>query len=721
MRTRKPPRKTAEVTNVEFTNAAVELLESVSEVNRRALTFVDSIGVIEHRTFADIARGAAQWSKELREDGVEPGDRVVVLAARDPEWRSALLGVLQAGGVAVACRAETPTAELRAIAAHAGAALCVSAQGRPDLFELSKAPVSSANRLDPFRARNAAARLPHDALPDDIALVLYSENAAGPHGARYTHASLLAQAEAGRQWLGAREGERVWCTAPDGSLASIWLLLAAWHEGAGIVVVDQALDAAAHLELLDRFQPAVVWFSDDEYAALASVAASARLELRSIRRALSSDERAEGAVAFREAFGAKVAPAYELDEAIASTSTEPVAEGEPAAVDMLAPQVLPVDEGVAAAAAVSDAAETPSRQEGREAKRARRREEQEAKERRKAEERRLREEAKSRELAEQAAAKERLLAEEAERAEREAARAEERHRVEEAERAEREAARAEERRRAEEERLRVEEELRRAKNEKRHQEEQRREAKEARREEEQAHESRKAEERRLREEAKSRELAERAAAKEREAAVAEERRRAEEERLRAEEERRRSDDGQRDEEGRRAKDEKRREEERRREAKEARRREEQQARESRKAEERRLREEAKSRELAERAAAKEREAAVAEERRRPDERQREEERRRAAVEKADREHLAAQVKARHAEVKRRRDEEHRRDEERRREAAEQAARDQLSPDTLSRISQYTMTELAVDPDTRRDAEESTEPAAAKRDVERDTE
>src|SRR5438046_10522818 len=120
MRLRKPQPEITEVAPVEFTNAGVQLFDSVSQQRRQhALAFGDSIGVIEHRTCAEVAHHSAQWSELLRENGLEPGDRVIVLAGRDREWRATLLGILQAGGVAVPCLARTPASELRAIAAHA--------------------------------------------------------------------------------------------------------------------------------------------------------------------------------------------------------------------------------------------------------------------------------------------------------------------------------------------------------------------------------------------------------------------------------------------------------------------------------------------------------------------------------------------------------------------------------------------------------------------------
>ena len=299
---------------LEFANVGAQLAEAVAQSKRYAITRVDSVGVIERFVSADVAGEVPLWAELMREKGLEPGDRVLVLAGRAWEWRSALLGVLYAGGVAVPCAESTSAAELRALAAHTGAALVVSIPARPDLAERDGPPVLSADELDTVDAAKALAQPPHPSMPGDAGLILYARGATGLQGAVHTHASLIAHADAGDQWLGIREGERVWSTAPDGSAESIWLLLAAWGARANIVIVDLQLDSRAQLELLERLHPAALWFSDEEYGTLASAAARVSVDLGSIRRALVSDESSAGATAFEEAFGTRVTPLFGLNE-----------------------------------------------------------------------------------------------------------------------------------------------------------------------------------------------------------------------------------------------------------------------------------------------------------------------------------------------------------------------------------------------------------------------
>ena len=583
-----------------FANLEVHLLEPRRESKHHAVTNVDPIGVIEHFTFADVAREAGRWAHLLRANGLQPGDRVLVLAGREWAWRCALLGVLRAGGVAVPCPSSLPAEEIRAIAASAGAGHLISIPARPDLVESEGFAVLDADGVDAIDASTASREPAHESLRDDVALVLYARRADGLRGAMHTHASLIAQADGGTHWLGVGEDEPIWCTAADGSPESIWLLLAGWHAGANLVNVELELEPEAMLELLGRLGMAVVWFSDEEYARLESAAPGAWIN-GSINRALLSEDRSSAATAFANAVGAHVAAVFGLAELGVVAGWPPGAEGgdtsltaqpvpgiELAVVgeqgtrlpvglvgDVVvrseAPSLavgyagsgdgVPQSDGwlrfgwrgsLAADGALRLASRSPAELELVDAEAG-------------AEERRRREEEEARELVAAAVA---AAAAEAESARREAAAAEERRAAE-------ETRREEERRRAEQEaKRRAEQETR-----------EREQAEAAARAEREAEERRRAEEeaqRRAEQDARERERAEAAAVAEREA-----------------------------EEGRRAEEEQRQEEERHLQEEEERRRAEHEASE---------REQAEAAAIA--AAAAEREAAAAEERRRAEEAER---------------------------------------------------------------------------------------------------
>src|SRR5437764_3911008 len=306
-------------------NAAVQSVRSGIQNGRYALTYVDAVEVIERHRFVEIAPAAGLWAELLRPLGLEPGSRVIVLAGCDRHWRSALLGVLHAGGVAVPCPASTSPADLGFLAVEGRAVGVVSASRRPELVELLGMPVLSPGDLDPSQRRVTPRG--HDTTPDDFGLILYTPEGAGFRGEAHTHEFLLDQASATARMLGIRRGDTFWSTGPDGSAESIWHTLAAWHVGAEVVIVEAELAPYSKLELLHRLRGGAVWFSDDEYSALAAAHVPRWVDLTHVRHALTDGEPAEGAIAFQEAFGVQAVPATVADEtADAAADSAPVAD-----------------------------------------------------------------------------------------------------------------------------------------------------------------------------------------------------------------------------------------------------------------------------------------------------------------------------------------------------------------------------------------------------------
>src|SRR5262249_34912163 len=85
-------------------NFTRDIIEDISaDRYRPASLAVDGEGVIDRRTFRELAEGAARWSALLRTYGLEPGDCVLVHLGNSPPWPAVLLGALKAGIVAVSC------------------------------------------------------------------------------------------------------------------------------------------------------------------------------------------------------------------------------------------------------------------------------------------------------------------------------------------------------------------------------------------------------------------------------------------------------------------------------------------------------------------------------------------------------------------------------------------------------------------------------------------
>ena len=242
---------------------------------RRALTYLGHDVVIEPRTFFQLAQGASHWATLLRESGVRPGDRILVVAGATPDWVEVMLGALKIGAVTVSLhRAADGIGASTSGSPPRGAKVAV-ASSRAEL-ELARCtrvrnralprrgwrrgPPTSEGRADSRhgRARRRLHRLDERA-----------EN--GPRGVLHTHAATFAARVHAEHWLDAGLGDVVWCTSP-GALAADAVEHA--PRALGARCLDRAarrspFDPAERLDLMQRLGVTVLCQSPDEYRALA--------------------------------------------------------------------------------------------------------------------------------------------------------------------------------------------------------------------------------------------------------------------------------------------------------------------------------------------------------------------------------------------------------------------------------------------------------------------
>ncbi len=239
-----------------FTRDVVEVL--ARDPKRRALTYLGKDGVIEPRSFFLIAEGAARWATVLRENGVEPGDRILVLAGKTPDWLEVMLAALKVGAVGVPCP-ETMSASALGIRISVSQAKLVVAgeASRDEIARIAEGP--TAVYIEETRAR--ASSLPdeaptHDTGVRDPAFILTTSGAAsGPRGVVHTHGATFAARLAAEHWLDAGPHDAVWCTADASSGAAVWnALLGPWSRGAEIVLHQEPFDPLERLQCIRRLR-----------------------------------------------------------------------------------------------------------------------------------------------------------------------------------------------------------------------------------------------------------------------------------------------------------------------------------------------------------------------------------------------------------------------------------------------------------------------------------
>jgi long-chain acyl-CoA synthetase len=203
-------------------------------------------GAAEPWTYAKLRERAAAVGARLREAGIGPGDRVLLVAPSVPEFAGAYYGILAAGAVAVTANTMSTRPELEYAGTDAGVGLALG------WHDVAPAPAEAAAALGvPYWSLTAdLAELtaeaplgaPHAAADEDNAVILYTSGTTGrPKGAQLTHGNLIACAEAFGEVLAFTPEDRFGTALP------------LFHVFGQAVVMGTTLHAGASLSLLERF------------------------------------------------------------------------------------------------------------------------------------------------------------------------------------------------------------------------------------------------------------------------------------------------------------------------------------------------------------------------------------------------------------------------------------------------------------------------------------
>ncbi len=258
-------------------------------------------------SFGEVSAHSASLAGALRARGIDRGDLVMTLIGNRPEWVFTMCACFRIGAVVLPCTEQLRAKDLRLRLAVAKPQLIVADErNRAELESAlrgsdathSEDVERAGNELTHARARTGVAVaqesvdaetipvlfIPDEALfsgpsapavelsPDDPCLITFTSGTSGEpkavlHGQRYLDGQRL-QAE---NWLGARPGELVWCTAASGwSKSARNVFIAPWLTGASALLHDARFDPAERLELLAREHVNVLCMAPTEYRVIAA-------------------------------------------------------------------------------------------------------------------------------------------------------------------------------------------------------------------------------------------------------------------------------------------------------------------------------------------------------------------------------------------------------------------------------------------------------------------
>ena len=169
-------------------------------------------------SYRELDAASARVALLLLQDGLEPGERVVLLLPNVPEFAAAYYGVLRAGGVAVPLDPYLTRTEIAAIVQDASSRRFVvsrglqrSAPANTDLSVIVLAPGSCFDVAGPEVEHDP----PLAMAPDDPAVIVYTSGTTGQaKGAVLTHSNLSGNAAATAERLRYRPGGVVLAALP---------------------------------------------------------------------------------------------------------------------------------------------------------------------------------------------------------------------------------------------------------------------------------------------------------------------------------------------------------------------------------------------------------------------------------------------------------------------------------------------------------------------------
>jgi len=94
-----------------------------------AVRFCDKDRNVRDLSFGEVADDAARWAGLLRARGIAPGDRMLVLIGKTPDWFGVMLGGLKVGAVEIPCSEMLRAKDLDFRVRHSGAGLLVADPG----------------------------------------------------------------------------------------------------------------------------------------------------------------------------------------------------------------------------------------------------------------------------------------------------------------------------------------------------------------------------------------------------------------------------------------------------------------------------------------------------------------------------------------------------------------------------------------------------------------
>ena len=221
-------------------------------------------------TFSEVLTHSGSLAGRMADAGVGRGDVVLTLIGNRPEWVLAMVACFHLGAVVLPCNEQQRAKDLSLrLAVAAPRLVLVDERNRAEL-EAARPACPVLTIPDP-RLFTGPAPAYAELSPEDPCLLTFTSGTEGePKAVVHVQRYLTGQELQSTQWLDARAGDVVWCTAASGwSKSARNAFIAPWLRRAAGVIHDARFEVAERLELVASEGVSVLCMAPTEYRIIA--------------------------------------------------------------------------------------------------------------------------------------------------------------------------------------------------------------------------------------------------------------------------------------------------------------------------------------------------------------------------------------------------------------------------------------------------------------------
>jgi len=270
------------------------------EPDKLALIWCDAGGHEERLTYADVARLSNQVANLLRAQGVQKGERVIVMLPRIPAWQIVTVACLKLGCVPIPCVTMLTEGDIDYRINHASAVAAITTAENTAKISPGhdlKARISVGGNTQDWIDYDTEVPLQPAAFDapvinaEDPAILYYTSGSTGkPKGVLHSARAIFTWRVSAWYWLTLSEDDTIWCTADTGwSKAGTSILFGPWSTGSTALFYDGPFEPAARFELLEKYSVSVFCAAATELRQLIGEDVSDR-DLSKLRLTVSAGE-----------------------------------------------------------------------------------------------------------------------------------------------------------------------------------------------------------------------------------------------------------------------------------------------------------------------------------------------------------------------------------------------------------------------------------------------